>query len=254
MDLKALQQPFLDRVEAASGKPVLLQCDSKFGGHAVIKVATSDQPAHILLYKPGKEPVLPYLVAFQCEFALRTILADLASQFDLVSQDNMADEIKSLMTNYHKGKNTIPASAVLQLAGQFSNGLGHQLRSMPISMRIDQKIYDNHPELRDLQQQSIDSQLQENMHALSPRAKDLAPEEIIKPNASMNAAFAKFFSGLWNAPMIFAPYVAAGYSEVANKLVEFQEQIPNDSNHDRELVDAWAKHLGLDRWYKTRAR
>jgi hypothetical protein len=59
---------------------------------------------------------------------------------------------------------------------------------------------------------------------------------------------------LWNAPIIFAPYVAAGYSEVANKLVEFQEQIPDDSNHDRELVDAWAKHLGLDRWYKTRAR
>lgn len=65
MDLKALQQSFINRVEAASGKPVLLQCDSKFGGHAVIKVATSDQTAHVLLYKPDKEAVLPYLVAFQ---------------------------------------------------------------------------------------------------------------------------------------------------------------------------------------------
>jgi hypothetical protein len=26
-----------------------------------------------LLYKPAHEAVLPYLVAFQCEFALRTI-------------------------------------------------------------------------------------------------------------------------------------------------------------------------------------
>lgn len=159
MDSNALQQPFLDRVEAASGKPVLLQCDSKFGGHAVIKVATSDQPAHLLLYEPDKEAVLPYLVAFQCKFALRTNLADSASQFDLVAKDNMSDEIAALMTNFHKGKNTVPASAVLQLAGQFSNGLGLQLRSMPITMRIDKQIYDDHSELRNLQQQSIDSQL-----------------------------------------------------------------------------------------------
>lgn len=254
MDFKALQQSFLDRVEAASGKPVLLQCDAKFGGHALIKVATNDRPVHLLLYKPGKEPVLPYLVAFQCEFALRTILADPASQFDLVAKDNMAEEIAALMAKFHRGRDTVPASAVTQLASQFANGLGLQLRSMPITMRIDQRIYDEFPELRNLQQQSIESQLQENMHALSPKAKELAPTEIIRPNASMNAAFAKFFAGLWNAPMIFAPYVAAGYSDIASQLLAFHEKIPADSNHDRELVDAWAKQLGLDRWYKTRGR
>jgi hypothetical protein len=125
---------------------------------------------------------------------------------------------------------------------------------MPITMRIDKQIHDDHPELRAFQQQSIDSQLQENMYALSPRAKELAPEEIIRPNASMNAAFAKFFSELWNAPIVFAPYIAAGYSQVAAELLGYHEQIPADCNHDRELVDAWAKHLGLDRWFRTRAR
>ena len=254
LESKALQQPFLDRIEAASGKPVLLQCDSKFAGHATIKVATNEQPAHVLFYKPEKEAVLPYLVAFQCEFALRTILADPAAQFDLVAKNNMSDDVAALMTNYHRGKHQVPASAVLQLAGKFGNGLGLQLRSMPITMRIDKQIHDDHPELRAFQQQSIDSQLQENMHALSPRAKELAPEEIIRPNASMNAAFAKFISGLWNAPMVFAPYIAAGYSQVAAELLGYHEQISADVNHDRELVDAWAKHLGLDRWFKTRAR
>lgn len=254
LESKALQQPFLDRIEATSGKPVLLQCDSKFAGHATIRVATNEQPAHVFFYKPEKEPVLPYLVAFQCEFALRTILADPAAQFDLVAKNNMSDDVAALMTNYHTGKNQVPASAVLQLAGKFGNSLGLQLRSMPITMRIDKQIHDDHPELRAFQQQSIDSQLQENMHALSPRAKELAPEEIIRPNASMNAAFAKFFSGLWNAPMVFAPYIAAGYSQVAAELLGYHEQISADFNHDRELVDAWAKHLGLDRWFKTRAR
>ena len=62
----------------------------------------------------------------------------------------------------------------------------------------------------------------------------------------MNAAFAKFFAGLWNEPMVFAPYVAAGYGDAANAMLAFHEQIPAGSDHDRELVDAWAKYTGLD--------
>jgi len=166
----------------------------------------------------------------------------------------MLREVLELMERHHQGKDDIPSHVVPQLAKQFGNGLGLQLRSMPIAMRIDKLIHDSHPELGELQHESIDRQLQENMGALSPRAKVLSPDEIIKPNASMNAAFAKFFAGLWNAPMVFAPYVAAGYGEVASALLAFHEQIPAGSEHDRELVDAWAKYTGLDRWFETEAR
>jgi len=41
----------------------------------------------------------------------------------------------------------------------------------------------------------------------------------------MNAAFAKFFSQLWDTPIISAPYVAAGYSAVATELVAFGETV-----------------------------
>jgi hypothetical protein len=86
LNLKELQQYFIDRVEATSGKHVLLQSDPKFTGHATIRVAKDKQPDHVLLYKPAHETVLPYLVAFQCEFALRTILAEPESQFNLISK------------------------------------------------------------------------------------------------------------------------------------------------------------------------
>ncbi len=116
---------------------------------------------------------------------------------------------------------------------------------MPITLRIDKQIHDAHPELTEMQRESLDRQLQENMGALSPQAKALAPEEIIRPNASMNAAFAKFFAGLWNAPMIVAPYIAAGYGDAATALLSLNEQIPAGSDHDRELVDAWRSKQGL---------
>ncbi len=63
LDFRDMQQQFLDRVETASGKPVLLQSDTKFAGHATIKIAAKGQAAHLLLYKPEQESVLPYLVA-----------------------------------------------------------------------------------------------------------------------------------------------------------------------------------------------
>ena len=254
MGLRELQKQFIERVEDASGKPVILQSDSTFHGHATIKLAAKDQPVHLLLYKPEQESVLPYLVAYQCEFALRTIQANPSAQFNLAAKANMLPDVLELMQRHHQGKNDIPVSAVPQLAKRFGDGLGFQLRSMPITLRIDKQIHDSHPELAAMQRESLERQLQENMGALSPQAKALAPEEIIRPNASMNAAFAKFFAGLWNAPMIVAPYIAAGHGDAAAALLALNEQIQADSDHDRDLVDAWARQTGLDRWFETKAR
>ena len=101
MGLRELQKQFIERVEDASGKPVILQSDSAFHGHATIKVATNDQPAHLLLYKPEQESVLPYLVAYQCEFALRTIQANLSAQFNLAATVSMLPDVLELMQRHH---------------------------------------------------------------------------------------------------------------------------------------------------------
>jgi len=254
LDANTTKAEFLKRVEDASGKPVIVTSDPKIAGHAVIKVATSDQPAHVLLYKPQHESVLPYLVAYQCSLALRIIQAAPENQFDLASKPNMQSEVLSLMENHAEGNPSISRDVVAQLASQFGHGLGWQLRSIPIAIRLDQQIHEEHPELREFQEKSIELQLQENMHALSPQAKQIAPEQIVRPNASMNSAFAKFWAGLLKSPMVFAPYVAAGYSPVASELLSLNATVPESSDHDRELVDAWANLLGLDRWFKTQSR
>lgn len=114
MDLKELQQYFIDRVEATSGKHVILQADPKLSGHAIIRVAKDDQPAHILLYRPEFESVLPYLIAFQCEFALRTILSE--NQFQLKAKSNLDAEFLRLMTDHLKTDKTVPKGAIPQLA------------------------------------------------------------------------------------------------------------------------------------------
>ncbi len=106
LDFRVVQKHFLEKLEAASGKPVILQSDSTFHGHATIKLAAKDQPAHLLLYKPEQESVLPYLVAYQCEFSLRTIEANPSAQFDLVAKGNMLPDVLELMQRHHRGRTT----------------------------------------------------------------------------------------------------------------------------------------------------
>jgi hypothetical protein len=58
-----------EKLTAASGKPLLVQRDANCSGHASIKIASDDDAAHILRYKPEFESELPYLSAFQCDLA-----------------------------------------------------------------------------------------------------------------------------------------------------------------------------------------
>jgi hypothetical protein len=254
LDLKDLQQYFIDRVEATSGKRIHLQSDPKFTGYETIRVATENQPAHVLLYKPAQKAVLPYLVAFQCEFALRTSLAEPGSRFNLVATPSMMGEFVNLMVAHFKNDPTMPAGAVPQFSKLFSDGLCRQLRSMPVSIRIDRMLYEKFPELRVLQRKHIDFQLQGNAHCIGPYAKQSAPNEIIRPNVIMSAAFARFFSSLWDELSIFAPYVEAGYILNAINLLKIHDSIPDEPENDRQLVDAWATYTGLDKWFTTQKR
>ena len=116
-------------------------------------------------------------------------------------------------------------------------------------MRIDKLLHVAHPELSELQHDSIDRPLQENMGALSPRAKVLSSDEIVRPNTSMNAAFAKFFAGLLNVPMVFALYVAAGYGEVASARLQPIRTFTTTSGCSSKMTiaDSMSKRVKLAR-------
>ncbi len=93
MTAQEASQAILSLVEEQTGKPVLLQSDNTFPGHATMKVAGTDSPAHVLRYKPEFETELPYLVAFQCGLALRMIQCRDENRFDLVTFDSTSENM-----------------------------------------------------------------------------------------------------------------------------------------------------------------
>ncbi len=241
-----------EKLTAASGKPVLVQRDPNCSGHASINIASADDAAHVLRYKPAFEPELPYLTAFQCGLALRTINATPTKRFDLTSMPNLQADVQRLVSDHlDQSKSNIPAAMVPQLVAQFANGLGLQLRSMPVAIRVDAMLFDDYPSLRPLQRSSIERQLQEAMQALGPVVKAIAPKVIVDANVGMSTAFAKFWAKCWGEPQVALPFIAAGYNEIGNQLISLIDSIPNSPDADRELVESWINQLQLGHWFRT---
>ena len=89
-----------EKLGAASGKPVLMQRDPNCSGHASIKITSDDDSAHVLRFKPEFEAELPYVSAFQCGLALRSIQAKTINRFDLASTPTMGQEVKQLIDEH----------------------------------------------------------------------------------------------------------------------------------------------------------
>lgn len=71
------------RLETVSGKPVVIDKVIDIAGYATIRIASAGAPAHLFRYKPEFEPELPYLLAFQCALALRTVEVKPENCFDV---------------------------------------------------------------------------------------------------------------------------------------------------------------------------
>ncbi len=72
-----------------------------------------------------------------------------------------------LVTEHLREKGaSYPSSVVSQLSSQLASGLGLQLRSLPIAIRVDDWLFQEYPALGRMQKTNIERQLNEAMHAL----------------------------------------------------------------------------------------
>jgi hypothetical protein len=252
MDPCEAERSIRQALEQSSGKSVLVVEDPECPGYASIKIASVDDPAHLLRYKPEFESDLPYLSAFQCGLALRSIHAKPSNRYDLQSTPAMEKEVRQLIENHLRENDTgVPVSMVPKLCQQLGHGLGLQLRSMPIAIRVDEWLYHEYTALADLQRKSIERQLQEAMYALGPSVRAFAPKRIIDANVGMSSAFAKFWAETWGEPEVAIPFNSAGYGRIGDELLGLVRSLDKSPDGDRELVNQWAKRLGLDSWFQT---
>jgi hypothetical protein len=241
------QQAALNDLEELSGKPVVLQEDARLPNLARIQIATAARPVHVLNYSPKAVAELPYLVCFQCGLAKRSLLAAPDERFNVASTDATYRQVEKLV----RDQKAIPDNMIATYSQIITDGLGTQLRSMPIGIRVDRALYRDHPELRDQQRAAAEQSMKDNVGCLHPSIRAQAPGLVLRATAGMNAAFASAWSKLWNEDAHSVPYRLAGFLEQGDELLDALDAIPDSPTHDRELVSKWANLLKIDHLYQV---
>lgn len=241
------QQRAINELEVLSCAPVVLREDARLANLAKIQLEAGGQPVHVLSYNPTVVSELPYLVCFQCGMATRAILAAQDERFNVASNEDTYKQIENLV----RRQRAIPDHMIRIYSQMITDGLGTQLRSMPIGIRVDRSLYHDHPELRDLQRAAAERSMKDNVGCLHPSIRAQAPDLILRATACMNAAFALVWSRLWHDEAPNVPYRLAGFLAQGELLLDALDAISDSPNHDREVVSKWAALLKIDHLYEV---
>ena len=132
---------------------------------------------------------------------------------------------------------------------QLLNGLITHLRSVPIGLRVSEKLTLDYPDLLELEVKHVEKELEIARQTRSANVKAMIPAEIYNPTQYINAAYAIFWAGRLEKPNIVNPYRLEGFEVHGQKLLDIFENIPNQPTNDYELIDLWADYLNIRNWY-----
>lgn len=244
-NLRKATRGVLAKVEEVTGKSIQFLRDEKLSLLATLQIARNGADYHVLRYRPSDEPV-DYFVVSQAAFVLRLFENEPSQRFDFAPDPAAAKHVETLLKSGQAlGQQDI---AVLPQFAQFvAQWAMMNLRSLPISMRIDRWIATEIPDLRDLQSAGIAAQQQQNADVLAYKLGNLSvPVSLL----GMNAAYALFADRLAGSESYAIPYEAMGILEHGKALLRLWDETPPEPNNDWSLVDKWAKASGLSEGYK----
>jgi len=251
MALVSATQEILKLVEQETGTPVEVLADPSIGVLAKVRMARGKAPAHLITYNPTKRGA-DYNIAYECGFILRLYENPPEARFEFAGSESGRKSVRRALFEKKQIKRMgLPETAVRELADKMFDGLMTQLRSLPIGLRIDKWLWDAHPDLREMQKESIMRQQQDNVQTLGPQISEITASSVFFANVSMNLAFAIFFDRLIGRDLYAVPYRSAGFEYVGERLLEIiEDEIPSDAQHDVALIDAWADELKISDWYQ----
>ena len=232
------------QLEQLSNRPVeFLRVDS-LPVLASLQIARNGATYHVLQYRPSNDP-LDYYVAHQVGIVLRMFELPEDQRFDFASDGRGEKQIESIL----KASSNL-SSSDKQMLPMFAKSVHHwalmQLRSIPIGMRVDAWLYESFPSMREIIANGLGEQQQMNAEILGKQVGGLSPPANQFAPAAAYALFADRLLGT-NYKI---PFNAAGALEDGRLLLYFFDTIKDDIFHDRQLVDSWAKQLGMTDWYQ----
>ena len=250
LELIEAVKSILSEVEATTGKPVKFVEKVDMDSFAAVKIARRAMPAHIVFHRKQHDAIINHLVAHECGHILRMFgVAEEKRLIPARSKDEKAvlQEIEGDLKRISK---IIPVRELVQVVGTWRNGLISQLTSYPPDIMIEKWIYDDYPDLRSYQLQSLERQNKQALKGISRNVQMINPVKIYNSSNIMNYVFFNILSDHIKVDLA-KPYRNTPFSNKGKQLIRLTEKgYVNTYEGDISMIDKWAEFLGLSKWYE----
>ena len=136
-----------------------------------------------------------------------------------------------------------------QLLNIWFNGLITQITNFPPDLKIEKWLYDNYPELREYQFESIKRQWTEAIAGMAGKVKAVTPSKIFNSCNIMNYAFYQIISSYLNHDFSKS-FDSNPFKIKGKKLADLTDNNYKDNfEGDVTKINEWAIFLNLSKWF-----
>ncbi|MHA1280432.1 MAG: tetratricopeptide repeat protein [Candidatus Helarchaeota archaeon] len=243
-----------------SGYPVRIQSGGTPGDTmAVIQMAWKHgRNYHLIIHKEDiPDPILIHLIAHELEHLRLECAARQAgrNRYLVSTAANREKVIRSMAKDVTRWKRQgFSEKSITDVILRLSEGIVRQIQNAPIDLIIEAQLHRNFPILRASQFISLGVLAEQAKESIiNNKIQERMPKHIMYASSALNGATALFLDKLWGGATYYAePYRKLDSFSISQELLSILENRikalkPGD---EYEIIDAWAKKLGLQNWYE----
>ena len=248
MELRERTQKLIAETEQATGFQIAVTEDSTLSLMSGVLMAAWDRPGHLIRIHPKAARARDYYVVYYGRMIQRFFENPPDKRFSFGVGEKGRYHFQKMIQQMPFAKR-LSETAILPICHELITGFMTHLRSIPLGLRLDNWIFNEWPELIEMQRFAIQPQLQENTRTTGEDFRTVCPPPVFDATMSINAAFAQFWAEKWNQPELALPYKASGHQKAGEKLLGVLHDTPDSGTTDRTLIDSWGAELNVSNWY-----
>lgn len=244
-----------EEVVRLTGKSFRLNPDPAIELYATaeVRVASADEPCHVVRYAPSHEESLPHLLAHEAGHIIRLYSgAEDQRLFAYISPEKHLDAAKELRPYIDRlASKGAPGELMRIIVDQWIAGPVRQATNFPADMRIERWLFESYPGLRSHQRAALKREAAENAYVLRPEVGAAMPKKVHNAMATMNAAMGAYLSWLFDDKRFRQPYLHTPYYERGERLAKRVWSTEDRGQvQDIEETMRWAKDFSISDWFE----
>ena len=239
-------QDILEDIEALTGKGFRFIEKLDMIEFAGVKAARANMAEHIIIYKPEHNKLINHLLAHECGHLKRMFETPPEKRFSVaITNEIKGKALRKIENEIHDLAKRIGEDKTIRFTNMMYDGTVRQLTNQPIDLLIEKWLYNDYPNLRSIQ---LDSLVEQNRLALQGASKDvkkIIPSFFYNKANLMNAAYTDLLSQVVRYKLVRDWKKLDFYAESKSLSLILNIDKGWMPEEDYEKVNAWAELLDL---------